>query len=256
MSDDVHRSARAGYTSAAETYAKGRPGYPVDVDQWLAQRLGLVAGTRAIDVGAGTGKFTVHLVATGTTTIVLEPVPAMLTTLRRALPDVHAVAATAQAMPFGSGSVDAIVCAQSFHWFASPEVLAEFHRVLRPGGALGLIWNVRDSRVEWVARIGEIVNRLDTHTPRFHTGAWRTAFTGSGFSPLLEERFAHTHTGTPEDVILNRVRSTSFIAAMDDDARALVDQRVKQVIDTTPALAGRAVVAMPYETIAISTRRR
>ena len=52
------------------------------------------------------------------------------------LPGVRAVAGTAQAIPLPSGTLDAVVCAQAFHWFATRDALDEFHRVLRPGGKL------------------------------------------------------------------------------------------------------------------------
>ncbi|VVQ29829.1 putative methyltransferase [Pseudomonas fluorescens] len=46
--------------------------------------------------------------------------------------------------------MDVEICAQAFHWFASTEALTEIARVLKPGGKLGLVWNLRDSRASWV----------------------------------------------------------------------------------------------------------
>ncbi len=56
-------------------------------------------------------------------------------------PGVRVVGAAAEALPLSDGSADALICAQSFHWFATPGALREFHRVLRDGAGLGLIWN-------------------------------------------------------------------------------------------------------------------
>lgn len=39
---------------------------------------------------------------------------------------------------------DGVVVAQAFHWFATEEALDEMHRVLKPGGVLGMIWNIDD----------------------------------------------------------------------------------------------------------------
>ena len=79
-------------------------------------------------------------------------------------------------------------------------------------------------------------------------GAWRRAFPFEGFGPLAESRFAHGHTGAPEDVIVNRVRSTSFIAGLPEGERARVDDEVRAMVASEPALAGRAEVTVPYET--------
>ena len=83
----------------------------------------------------------------------------------------RALEGTATAIPLADQSVDAVVCAQAFHWFAAAEALREIHRVLRPGGTLGLVWNMRDARVPWVARLDAIVNRHEGDTPRYYTGA-------------------------------------------------------------------------------------
>src|SRR5215510_14639686 len=51
---------------------------------------------------------------------------------------------SAERIPLADASVDAVVCAQSFHWFANVNALSEIRRILKTGGVLGLIWNVRD----------------------------------------------------------------------------------------------------------------
>ena len=74
-----------------------------------------------------------------------------------ALPDVDAFDGTAESIPLPDGSVDAITCGQAFHWFRTEEALREMHRVLRPGGGVALVWNVRDVSDPLQARIQEIL---------------------------------------------------------------------------------------------------
>ena len=128
-------------------------------------------------------------------------------------------------------------------------------RALKIGGALGLIWNVRDESVGWVAALTAILAPYEGDTPRFAGERWRKVFPADGFSPLAERRFPHAHVGPPERVIVDRVMSTSFIAALPGDERARVAARVRALIAATPALAGRAEVAFPYQTHAYSCRR-
>ena len=178
-----------------------------------------------LDVGAGTGKFTRLLMRTSATVIATEPVAQMRQQLATALPGVTTLAAPAQALPLSSASVDAVVCAQSFHWFANPASLAEFHRVLRPGGRLGLVWNVRDENVEWVHEITRLIAPYEGDTPRYHTGAWRRALAEGPFSAPQLSVYPYVHVGNPETVIVERFASVSFIAAMSDaDKNRLLDQ--------------------------------
>lgn len=246
---DIHHAANA-YTGAADTYVKGRPDYPPEMAGWLRDDVLLAPGSTVVDLGAGTGKFTPRLVATGARVIAVEPVAAMLAKLSAALPEVTALEGTATSIPLADASVDAVVCAQAFHWFASVEALREIHRVLKPGGRLGLVWNMRDASVPWVAGLDAIVNAHEGDTPRYYTGAWRSAFPFAGFGPFVERHFAQGHTGAAEDVILNRVRSTSFIAGLPAGARAKVEAQLRALIDDEPALAGHDVVTVPYETAA------
>lgn len=246
----IHHAAADGYTLAADTYVRGRPGYPPELAPWLHQVLGLQAGRVVVDLGAGTGKFTSRLLATGAQVIAVEPVAPMRARLAQAQPQVQVLDGSAQALPLRDASVDVVVCAQAFHWFATHEALDEIHRVLKPGGQLALVWNQRDARVPWVERLDGIVNALQGDTPRYYTGAWREVFPHPGFGPLQEEHFSHGHHGPVEDVIFNRVRSTSFIAALPQAGREAVDRQIAALIASEPQLRDKAEVTVPYETAA------
>jgi SAM-dependent methyltransferase len=250
----VHHAAAEGFAAGADTYVRGRPGYPPEALEWLRHSLGLDAGRTVIDLGAGTGKFTRVLRTTGARVIALDPVRPMLDLLRRDVPGIEVITGDAEHIPVVSGAVDAVVCAQSFHWFSTPAAVAEIRRVLKAGGALGLIWNQRDESVSWVAEMGRIFDRYQGDAPRAPSGAWRKVFPAPGFGPLHETRFAHAHVGPPERVIIDRFMSVSFIAALPAAERASVEAQVRALIDRTPTLAGRSEVTVPYVTVAFHCR--
>jgi len=249
---DVHPSAAVGYSTNAEVYVKGRPDYPQEVDQWLRLRLGLREGKSVLDLGAGTGKFSKRLSSTGARVTALDPVAAMLEQLSKEQPGIETKLGSAESMPLESNSLNTVVCAQSFHWFATAAALAEIRRVLKPGGQLGLIWNVRDESVGWVAALTKLIAPFEGDTPRYRTQEWRSVFPAEGFSQLHEERFLNEHVGPSEQVIIDRILSVSFIAALGGEERSIVESQLRQMIDSTPELAGRASIKFPYETVTFS----
>lgn len=254
MSDaKIHHSAAEGYAQGADTYVRGRPDYPPQVGTWLSDTLGLKPGLTVLELGAGTGKFTPRLLQTGARVIVVEPVQAMLDKLSTAYPEVEAHQGTAQAIPLADASVDVVLCAQAFHWFANPAALADIHRVLKPGGHLGLIWNLRDASVPWVQKLDALVNQWEGDAPRFYTGAWRQAFPFDGFGPLEPQQFSQSHTGSVEDVIFNRVRSTSFISALAPAEREQVEQQLRAFVASESTLNHGGEVSVPYITSAFVT---
>lgn len=263
---DVHGAARQGFTLAAQAYARGRPEYPDEILAWLTRDLALAPGLVAVDLGAGTGKFTRLLKQAGAKVIAIEPVRAMREELQAKLgadsgvdvsANVSAVDGTAQQMPLADASADIVVCAQAFHWFATKEALAEIYRVLKPGGRLGLIWNVRDESVDWVAAITAIIAPLEGDTPRFHRGDWRLPFIDNPhFTPLREARFPYRHVGTAQQVIIDRIMSVSFIASLPEAQRRQVERQLSSLVADTPALRDQSLVAFPYQTLAFDCIKR
>jgi SAM-dependent methyltransferase len=253
---DVWPVAHKGFGSSAQTYARGRPEYPSELLTWLRQDLKLAPNRTAIDLGAGTGKFTKLLVQTGANIIAIEPVDAMRTELAACVPGARTLAGSARAMNLQDGAADAVLCAQAFHWFANELAVVEIHRVLKPGGLLGLVWNVRDESVDWVAAITDIIAPFQGDTPRYNKGDWRRAFTGDRFSALRETCVQYMHTGSPEKVIVDRFLSVSFIAALPADEKSKVTEKLRNLIAHHPKIRGCETISVPYQTHAYCCVRK
>ena len=135
-----------------------------------------------IDVGAGTGIATRLLRERGARVTAVEPGPGMAAQLRRALPDIPLVRGLGDALPLADGCADLITYAQSWHWTDPARSVPEALRVLRPGGALALWWNVSDPDVPWIAAQDERLRRR-AHgapmAPRAAAGVCRTGWTPS-----------------------------------------------------------------------------
>lgn len=248
MSSPIHDAAQRGYTTASDNYQRGRPEYPEALAGWLGGVLGVTPGSRVVDLGAGTGKFTKLLARTGAAVTAVEPVDAMRARLAESLPGVTALAGTAEAMPLDEASVDVVICAQAFHWFANPQALTEMHRVLRPGGRLGMVWNVRDESRDWVAAITEIITPYEGDAPRFYTGKWKRPFEGQSlFGPLTRTVFPHSHVGSFDQVVIDRILSVSFIAALPPAEQQSVADRLRALRDRFPELQADSI-AFPYAT--------
>jgi SAM-dependent methyltransferase len=251
----IHDTASTGFAAGAGAYVTGRPDYPPEAGQWLREVIGLGPGKTVLDLGAGTGKFTPYLKETGARVTTVEPVAEMRAELSCRHTDVPALAGTAEAIPLPEASLDAVVCAQAFHWFATAAALTEIRRVLRPGGMLGLIWNVRDESVPWVAAVSAITNAHEGDMPRYRGGVWRRLFPAEGFADSGERHARNAHVGNAQHVIIDRTVSTSFIAALPREAQQAVERRLHALIDATPALAGREEIAFPYDTAMFAFRK-
>jgi SAM-dependent methyltransferase len=234
----VHRAAAVGFARSADAYERARPDYPPDAIGWLAQRLGLHSGATVVDLAAGTGKLTRPLLQTGARVLAVEP----LAEMRAAIgPPAQVVDGTAERMPLPTASADAVTVGQAFHWFDGDAALTEIHRVLRPGGALALVWNRRPLEHPLHAAIEAILAPHRGDAPAHGTGAWRTAFErATSFGPLEERSFRNAQL-LDADALADRFGSVSFVAALDQDER-------ERVLAEIRALAADGPVRLPLVT--------
>ncbi len=247
MSESLHPAVRA-FDGAVAAYERGRPSVPAEAVERLSRTLGLGQGRTVLELGAGTGKFTRLLLSTGARVLALEPLPGMRAELSRQLPDVPLVPGTAEAVALPPASVDAVLAAQAFHWFDARRAALEAARVLRPHGGLGLVWNLRDESVPWVAGLSRILDARDPGVPRGRAATWRAPLEATGrFTPLEHAEFRFVQKLTPAAVV-DRVLSVSFIAGLPAKERSGVAREVRDLVERDPATRGRAVVELPYRT--------
>ena len=216
------------FGAAASSYDAGRPSYPAEALRWVLPD----GARRVLDLGAGTGKLTGALQDLGLETVAVEPDDAM-----RALVPGEVLAGTAEEIPLPDASVDAVLAGQAFHWFEADRALPEMRRVLRPGGSIGLLWNLFDDRVPWIAELVGLYGAEDTVTvlaempPPFDGGPL-------GLAAGEQQLVPHTHPMT-RDLLVENLRSRSPILLMPDEQRAQVLARARE-------LAPADEFALPY----------
>jgi SAM-dependent methyltransferase len=235
------------FGAAADDYDRLRPGYPADAVRWA---LGGVDGQRVVDVGAGTGILTRALLAAGHRVTAVEPDPAMLARLTATSAGAHALSGSAEELPLPGGTADAVVAGQAYHWFDHDRAHAEAARVLRPGGVLAPIWNVRDDTVDWVSALTAIADGA--------RGAARDApgpqSFGPLFGPVARAEFRHTTPHTP-GTLVGLMRTRSYYLTATPAVRTRIEADIRDLLTGHPALAGRETFALPYRTLVFRARR-
>jgi ubiquinone/menaquinone biosynthesis C-methylase UbiE len=242
VSEDLYRLS---FEAVAEQYERARPTYADDALRWLVDRIGIGPGRRVLDLAAGTGKLTRQLVALGAFVVAVEPGDAMRSLLERVVPEAEALAGSAEAIPLADASVDAITVGQAYHWFRPEEALAEMHRVLRPGGAVALLWNQWDEDDPLQREIDELLEPLrPPAAARQEESDGRRALAESPlFGPVDERLFRHSRA-LNADQLVEWVSSTSAVVTAPPVERARIEARVR-------SLAGDGEVDLTLKTLVL-----
>jgi SAM-dependent methyltransferase len=145
------------FSERVADYDRYRPDYPAAaLDAILA---GTPPGARVVDVGAGTGQATRALVQRTPHVIAIEPNPEMRAALRANAPAADVRDATAERTGLAAASVDVVAMFQAFQWCDGAAALAEFARIVRPGGRIAVAWNIPDRGDPFSAAYEDLVDR-------------------------------------------------------------------------------------------------
>jgi SAM-dependent methyltransferase len=226
VSELQHPDSRA-FELVADLYERARPEYPAEAIAWIVGELDLRTGRTVLDLGAGTGKLTRALVRTGARVIAVEPGEQMLAQLRSAVPEAEPLLGAAEAIPLPDASVDGVTIGQAFHWFRHDEALPELHRVLRPGGAVALIWNTRDHDHPIQQGIRDAIAPLVPAGRDPHSAA---ALAASDLFGPVEERDFSWADELDADGVVARVGSVSFVAAAPAEKRGEIERRIRKIV--------------------------
>lgn len=258
MEEDERRRLRLSFGIAAGAYAEHRPDYAHDAVRWA---LGRIGGTRVLDLGAGTGKLTGTLLALGLDVVAVEPDLAMLSELRRSLPDVRTLSGSAEAIPLPAASVDAVVAGNAMHWFDMQAAGPEMTRVVKPGGVLAGFWNVFDNRVDWVAQLERVsgpaaIGARDTRSSWF-------AAPGQAHLPKLDtihglgtpERaeFAHGQQRSADSLVAT-LATRSGILVMPPEQQEATLRRIRDFLTSRPETA-TGDFTLPMLTVVLRAQR-
>ncbi len=141
-SDRRFELRRRSFNAHADDYRDGRPGYPTRVYDVLAERCGLAAGTRVIEVGAAVGHVTTELIARGAHVVAVEPGETLAATLRARCPSADVVLGEIETAKIPTGPYDLAVAATAWHWVDAARALPRVASLVRPGGWFAVWWHV------------------------------------------------------------------------------------------------------------------
>ncbi|WP_460799183.1 class I SAM-dependent methyltransferase [Microbacterium sp. GXF0217] len=246
MSEDARATS---FGVQAASYELARPDYPFEAVAWMLEPL--PHGSRRIaDVGAGTGKLTRVLAKAPDAEIVaIDPDAEMLATLGLTVPGVPTFIGTAEHLPLPDSSVDAVVLAQAWHWVEPIAASAEIGRVMRSGGVLGLIWNIRDERTDWVRRLTGIM----------HGSAAEQLLSGAGpdvaapFGSLASEEWEWTRPIT-RSRLHELASSRSYVITAPDAEKQRIRREMDELFDEL-GIHGEDAIELPYITRAFRAVR-
>ncbi len=243
------------FSQLARAYAH-RPAYADGVVNALVRDVG---AARVADVGAGTGKLTAMLSARGLRGFAVEPSAAMREEAQRLrLPGFVWREGRAEATDLDTRCVGWVTMASAFHWAEPAVALEEFHRILRPGGALTLLWNPRDlERDPLQAQIEARIRALVPHLKRRSSGA--PLFTQGLEDLLLRHGLFDSllFLEAPHLEVMTRERHLGAWASVNDIRAQAGDDGWPRVMDAiAEELTGLDTVTVLYRTRAWHVRRR
>jgi SAM-dependent methyltransferase len=240
------------FADRAGDYTRFRPDYPAAAVDAVLRGLGDPARLTAADIGAGTGISSRQLADRGVRVIAIEPNAEMRSA---AAPQARVEWRDGSAETTGlqTASVDLVLCAQAFHWFRPREALAEFHRILRPGGLLAVMWNQRDPADPLTRGYIEAIRAVNGEHPAERRPFDPAVIAADGwFAPAVLETFPHQQE-LDRAGLIGRAASASYVSK-EGDAFARLCALLDGLFERHHDARGRVV--MKYATQVYRAGRR
>jgi SAM-dependent methyltransferase len=232
------------FSSRAEAYARGRPGYPREVLALLERECGLTPAWRVADIGSGTGLLARLFLDFGCEVFGVEPNAEMRAAGERELAGeatFHSVDGRAEASGLADGAFDLVTAGQAFHWFNQEAARSEFRRILRGDKWAALVWNERRATAGFMADHEILQTRFAAERPHPGSGEFDAFF---GHREWRMAAIQHV-TEVDEETLLWRVESCSR-APLPGDGRH--EEMVEDLRKLFRKYARDGRVAMEYET--------
>jgi ubiquinone/menaquinone biosynthesis C-methylase UbiE len=229
------RDVTTYFTGLANLYSQHRPSYPHAAIAWALECL--PAPVRAVDVGCGTGISTRLLAEHGANVIGIDPNADMLAQAiaieSPASSRITYQMGTGEQTHLSASRADVVVCAQSFHWFDAMAALHEFHRILKPGGRLALMWNVRDDSDPFTLGYSHVAHAAQAdaaaHGIVVHAAREADPTLGGYFANVRRRRFPNPQTLDLQG-LLGRARSASYFPKQ-DPLRGELEGRLRRLFE-------------------------
>lgn len=141
MTDTVER-----FSNRVANYVRYRPDYPREIILWLTEEGALTGESIVADIGCGPGISTRMFLENGNRVFGVEPNAAMRVAAveyLREFRNFKPIEGSSENSNLNDACVDLVTAAQAFHWFRPEPTRKEFERILKPGGHVALIWNIR-----------------------------------------------------------------------------------------------------------------
>lgn len=169
-------NATEKFSGLASVYSAGRPAYAEEFLEELYGKLGVSADSVVADIGSGTGKLAKQMLERGSYVCCVEPNEDMRKQSIAELAEYKnksIIAGDAGNTTLEDNSVDFITAAQAFHWFDTELFKKECKRIIKPGGKVFLIWNMRDMNSEIAQKIYRICEKYCPNFKGFGGGIQR-----------------------------------------------------------------------------------
>ena len=238
------------FLNSGADYDRFRPGFPAEVASYcLPERV-----HDALDLGAGTGKFTEQLASRAEHLTAVDPSALMLAQLSRKLPSVTVLEGTAESLPLRDASQDAVTVAQAFHWFDRDAASREIARVLRPGGTLALVWNSPDPSCTWDSECQLVAHPDQGALTPEDVDAAPELDPLPGFDEMRSAWIPWSEHISRDHYLRRWLTVSTFMAATDDERREML-ARLERILDESPDTAGQTTLSLQHLTMALVYRK-